>query len=106
MLRVPFYSYYWGFAPYVLMDATTKLLMAVPVGALLQLIWQPQSRIGRWLLGVAIVALASGVFLALELGQLLLPSRVPDQTDVYIGTLGAAMGVGSGPAHHAVAGVA
>lgn len=94
MLRVPFYSYYWGFAPYVLMDATTKLLMAVPVGALLQLIWQPKTRIARWLLGVALVALSAGVFLTLELGQLMLPSRVPDQTDVYIGTLGAAMGVG------------
>lgn len=93
MLRVPFYSYYWGFAPYVLIDATTKLLMAVPIGALLQLIWQPQTRVWRWVMGAGIVALSGALFLGLELGQLMLPSRVPDQTDVYIGTLGALLGV-------------
>lgn len=93
MLAVPFHSYYWGFAPYVLMDATTKLLMAVPVGALLQLTWQPRTRSWRWVVGAGIVALSGALFLTLELGQLLLPSRVPDQTDVYIGTLGALLGV-------------
>lgn len=93
MFGVPFHSYYWGFAPYVLIDATTKLLMAVPVGALLQLTWQPRTRVWRWVVGTGIVALSGSVFLALELGQLLLPSRVPDQTDVYIGTLGALIGV-------------
>jgi len=93
MLRVPFHSYYWGFAPYVLVDATTKLLMAVPIGALLQLIWQPQTRVWRWVIGIGIVALSGALFLGLELGQLMLPSRVPDQTDVYIGTLGALIGV-------------
>ena len=41
MFGVPFLSYYSGFAPSVLVDATTKLLMAVPVGALLQLMWLP-----------------------------------------------------------------
>ena len=93
MMRVPFYSYYWGFAPYVLMDATTKLLMAVPIGALLQLIWQPQARVWRWVMAAGIVLLSGALFLGLELGQLMLPSRVPDQTDVYIGTLGAVIGV-------------
>jgi glycopeptide antibiotics resistance protein len=93
MMRVPFYSYYWGFAPYVLMDATTKLLMAVPIGALLQLIWQPQTRVWRWVMAAGIVLLSGALFLGLELGQLMLPSRVPDQTDVYIGTLGAVIGV-------------
>ena len=33
------------------------------------------------------------IFLTIELGQLLLPTRVPDQTDVYIGTTGALLGV-------------
>ena len=93
MLRVPFQSYYWGFAPAVLGDATTKLLMAVPVGALLQLIWQPRTRVWQWVIGAGIVVLSGALFLGLELGQLMLPSRVPDQTDVYIGTLGALIGV-------------
>jgi glycopeptide antibiotics resistance protein len=93
MMRVPFYSYYWGFAPDVLVDATTKLLMAVPIGALLQLIWQPQSRVWRWVMAAGIMVISGALFLGLELGQLMLPSRVPDQTDVYIGTLGAGIGV-------------
>lgn len=93
MMRVPFYSYYWGFAPYVLMDATTKLLMAVPIGALLQLIWQPRTRVWQWGMAAGIILLSGALFLGLELGQLMLPSRVPDQTDVYVGTLGAAIGV-------------
>ncbi len=93
MLRVPFYNYYWGFAPYVLMDATTKLLMAVPVGAFLQLLFQPRAPLLRWVMAFGIVALSGALFLALELGQLMLPSRVADQTDVYVGTLGAAIGV-------------
>ena len=94
MFAVPFHSYYRGFAPYVLVDVTTKLLMAVPVGALLQLMFRPRTRLWRWVMGAGIVALSGLMFLALELGQLMLPSRVPDQTDVYIGTLGAAIGVG------------
>ena len=44
-------------------------------------------------MALAIVRCLGALFLALELGQLMLPSRVPDQTDVYIGTLGAAIGV-------------
>jgi len=94
MFAVPFHSYYRGFAPYVLVDVTTKLLMAVPVGALLQLLFLPRSNAWRWVMGAVIVALSGLIFLALEFGQLLLPSRVPDQTDVYIGTLGATIGVG------------
>jgi glycopeptide antibiotics resistance protein len=93
MLRMPFYSYYWGFAPDVLTDATTKLLMAVPIGAFLQLIFRPPTRLWRWVMAIGIVAMSGALFLALELGQLMLPSRVPDQTDVYVGTLGAAIGL-------------
>jgi len=33
------------------------------------------------------------LFLGIELGQLLLPTRVPDQTDVYIATAGAVAGI-------------
>jgi glycopeptide antibiotics resistance protein len=93
MFAVPFHSYYRGFAPYVLVDVTTKLLMAVPVGALLQLMFLPRRRVWRWVMSAGIVIVSGLMFLALELGQLMLPSRVPDQTDVYLGTLGATIGV-------------
>ena len=49
--------------------------------------------VARWAIGAGIVVVSGMLFLGLELGQLMLPSRVPDQTDVYIGTLGATIGV-------------
>jgi glycopeptide antibiotics resistance protein len=92
-LQVPFSGYYWGLAPAVLVDASTKLLMGIPVGAMLQLVWCPDNRWLSRLTGLAAIAISGAIFLVIELGQLLLPSRFPDQTDIYIGTLGAAAGV-------------
>ena len=93
MMRVPFHSYYWAFALDAFAEAMTKVLLSIPVGALLQLIWWPKARTARHLQAAGIVLIAAAVFLVLELGQLMLPSRVPDQTDIYIGIAGASFGV-------------
>jgi VanZ family protein len=93
LMRVPFYGYYHGFAPAVLVDVVIKLAMAVPIGALLQMAWRPAQPAVRRAVALAIVAVSGALFLAIELGQLLLPSRYPDQTDVYVGAAGAALGV-------------
>jgi glycopeptide antibiotics resistance protein len=93
LMRVPFYSYYWAMALNALIEAMTKFLLAVPVGALLQLTWTPERRALRFAQAVLVVAVSGGLFLVLELGQLLLPSRAPDQTDIYIGTAGACVGM-------------
>ena len=90
MFQVPFRSYYWGMPLNSLAEAMTKVLLSIPVGILLQLTWSPRHRLGRILHTAVIVAAAAVIFLAIEFGQLLVPSRVPDQTDVYIG-IGAAM---------------
>jgi glycopeptide antibiotics resistance protein len=93
MLHVPFESYYWGMPLNSLAEALTKVLLAIPVGMLLQLAWLPQTRAGRgWQLPVFVV-ISAGIFLVVELGQVLLPTRVPDQTDIYIGIGGALVGV-------------
>jgi glycopeptide antibiotics resistance protein len=87
----------------------TKVLLAMPVGALLQLVWLPQSRRGRLLQFLAVGLASVGLFLAVEVGQLMLPTRLPDQTDVYIGTAGAILGmvvarlVSRAPGHHELA---
>ena len=39
------------------------------------------------------VAISAAIFLVVELGQVLLPTRIPDQTDIYIGIGGALAGV-------------
>jgi len=92
-LQVPFSGYYWGNPLNAFGELTTKLLLGVPVGALLQMIYSPGTRAARRWQAIAILFISFGVFLVIELGQLLLPSRFPDQTDVYIGTAGAWIGM-------------
>jgi glycopeptide antibiotics resistance protein len=92
-LQVPFSGYYWGDPLNAFGELTTKTLLGVPMGALLQLIYVPGTAVGRRWQAMAIAVASFGVFLAIELGQLLLPSRYPDQTDVYVGTAGACLGM-------------
>ena len=93
MFQVPFHSYYWGMPLFSFAEAMSKFLLGMPVGALLQWMWLPTRPVLRRWNAVAIVVVAGLLFLAIELGQLLVPSRVPDQTDVYIATAGAWAGL-------------
>ena len=92
-LQVPFTGYYWGSPLSAFGELTTKVLLGVPVGALLQMIYTPVTSAGRRWQAAGILTVSFGIFLVIELGQLLLPSRYPDQTDVYIGTAGAWIGM-------------
>jgi glycopeptide antibiotics resistance protein len=92
-LQVPFTGYYWGNPLSAFAELTTKVLLGVPVGALLQMIYTPRTSAGRWWQAAGILTVSFCIFLVIELGQLLLPSRYPDQTDVYIGTAGAWIGM-------------
>ena len=92
-LQVPFSGYYWGNPLNAFGELTTKLLLGVPVGALLQMIYTPGTSAGRRWQAAGILTVSFCIFLVIELGQLLLPSRYPDQTDVYIGTAGACIGM-------------
>jgi glycopeptide antibiotics resistance protein len=93
LFRIPFYGYYWGNPLNALAEASTKVLLGVPVGALLQWVYVPVSRGGRALQACAIVLVSLALFTTVELGQVLLPSRFPDQTDIYLGTAGACVGL-------------
>jgi glycopeptide antibiotics resistance protein len=92
-LQVPFSGYYWGNPLNAFGELTTKVLLGVPVGALLQTIYMPGTSAGRRWQAAGILTAGFCIFLVIELGQLLLPSRYPDQTDVYIGTTGAWIGM-------------
>jgi len=94
MLQPPFSSYYWGNPLNAFSEVVTKVLLAMPVGALLQLVWLPPTARWRTLQSVVIGLLSAGIFLVVEVGQLMLPTRIPDQTDVFIGAAGALLGVG------------
>lgn len=93
MLRVPFHSYYWGMPLFSFAEASTKFLLGMPVGALWQLTWSPPTARWRLIHSACGVVTASVLFTAIEVGQLALPSRVPDQTDIYIALAGAVAGI-------------
>ena len=72
-------------------DVLTKLSLAIPFGAIASLV--TRRRANRVIL-LGWIAVAAGVFGILEFGQLFIPTRVPDPTDVLTGVLGTAAGFG------------
>lgn len=96
LLQVPFRNYYAATPLDAGYEAMTKILLSVPVGGLacLGLPWVRHRGATRWSLLVAagVAAATLPVFLILEVGQMLLPTRYPDLTDVWLGGLGAAVG--------------
>jgi VanZ family protein len=65
-----------------------KMVLYLPFGALLTS-WRTTSTIGAW---VPTLVLASLIALLLEAGQLILSSRTPSLSDVYVQTAGALLG--------------
>jgi VanZ family protein len=82
---VPFGGYYWNPEFKAISDFLTKLGVAMPMGILFYLRFRPDlSDYGRaltagWLL------LTASFFAIVELGQVFLPTRFPESTDVLIG---------------------
>jgi VanZ family protein len=80
----------------VLAQALTKTGLGYPLGILMAaLLWtrRPSTRQGVRLRLVAGLLVAVGLFAVLEVGQLFLPDRVPDVTDVLLGSAGAMAGL-------------
>lgn len=93
LLQVPFRSYYWANPFDALSEAITKVLLGLPVGVLLALSApKPGRRTARWLQAALITAAGLGIFGAIELGQVFLPSRFPDGTDVLLSSVGTCLG--------------
>ena len=94
LAQVPFQGYYWGDPLNALVEATTKVLLGLPVGAALQLTWWPVTNptLRRVQLAAA-ATVAMLLFGAIEVGQVLLPERYPDLTDVLLGVIGSLGGV-------------
>jgi glycopeptide antibiotics resistance protein len=89
---VPFSSYYWAMPLDALSEALRKVVMAVPVGVLPMLAWPRVPGAGLWV-RLALVTLVAGViFFGIELGQVVLPGRFPDGTDVLLGVFGSLAG--------------
>ncbi len=93
LFQIPFYSYYVGPELDSLSGAMLKVLLGVPVGVFCGLAVSPFLKVYPRV--VTLVALAGGVtcFLAVEAGQVFLPSRYPDTTDVVLAACGLWLGL-------------
>jgi VanZ family protein len=95
MLRAPpFRFYYEGSEFRAFAIASAKLLLALPLGALLAIAVPACGRRARDRLALALVLGAvAALFFAIEIGKVFLREKVPDTTDVLLGTAGAAIGI-------------
>jgi VanZ family protein len=84
---VPFENYYYSPLPLAFAELTRKLLLGIPLGILLA----PTRRVKAQQTSAALLGIAATLSLV-EAGQLFVPSRTPDPTDVIIQTAGAFAG--------------
>jgi VanZ family protein len=82
---LPFLHYFVRTNVYALADASMQVLLYSPVGALLVARDRSVTPVRAGLAGAVVGALV-------ESGQFLLPTRVPDTTDVILGGVGASFG--------------
>jgi glycopeptide antibiotics resistance protein len=94
---MPLRQYQWEAGVQILSQALLKSGLGVPLGLCLSRVLRRKSADGpaspRW---TACVLIAVIVFGGLEAGQVLLPGRVPDVTDVLLGVAGTLAGFGMG----------
>jgi hypothetical protein len=92
LFRVPFAGYYENPEFKALGEIATKLAVSAPIGFTLR--WWLGHRAGSvYRLMLVVVAAAAVTLVAgVEIGQALLPSRYPDNTDFLLGVTGIALG--------------
>jgi glycopeptide antibiotics resistance protein len=96
LLSLPFSSYYAATTWHAVMELLRKSLLALPLGMLLRLSWPDGDRRRSPISQARLVLLAGLGFcllLAVEVGQIFLPARVPDMTDTILGELGVVAGL-------------
>lgn len=92
---VPFVGYWSGSELNTFENVLVKLALAVPFGMMAA--FAADTRIvDRRIATAATILAAVAVFAGLEVGQLLLPSRTADPTDVLVSVAGAAAGLAAG----------
>jgi glycopeptide antibiotics resistance protein len=92
LIQVPFQNYYAHSELQAIGDFAFKFCIAVPIGVFSGLAKSGGRKTQRLFLVVSSIV-AGALFFGIELGQIFLPSRFPDVTDVLIGTLGFGSGV-------------
>jgi glycopeptide antibiotics resistance protein len=86
---VPFRNYYFGTEFHAFTEICRKWMLAIPVGALLRLTFaSSECRSRARLHHVIIFAIGLAVFTTVEAGQIFLPQRTADLTDVLVAMMG------------------
>ncbi|WP_051114371.1 VanZ family protein [Methylobacter marinus] len=90
---VPFTAYYYSTEFRALTELCKKIVFFMPLGGMVSVIAQAarHERVGlllKWVGFVSIAAVATGI----ELGQIALPGRSPNNTDIVIEIIGALLG--------------
>lgn len=92
---LPFNGYRSGSDLHALSTLITKLALSVPLGICCAFVFRPAA-VSRRMVMAGGAVMATAVFGAIEAGQLFLPTRVPDVTDVLIGVTGTCTGLALG----------
>jgi glycopeptide antibiotics resistance protein len=93
LVSVPFYSYYIGTEFHAFTEMSRKTLLAVPLGVLLRLCERSGGPVPALMKSSVQAAVGLILLLAIELGQVFLPTRIPDSTDVLMGEIGVLAGM-------------
>ena len=92
MFQVPFYGYYQNPEGKAVNDLLVKIALALPIGLCLG--WSIRGRGADY--RRLVVAIASVMipmfFVVVEAGQILLPTRYPESTDILLGLTGVLAG--------------
>jgi glycopeptide antibiotics resistance protein len=93
LLQVPFRAYYYGTEFRAVTELLHKILFFAPLGAIL-VFGRPREAHPLWqtLYGVAAIGLLLAVPVGIELGQVALPNKNPDGTDLVLEFLGGCAG--------------
>ena len=92
---LPFAGYRGGSDLNAFTELLTKLALSTPLGVIAAFVIR-RGRVAPSMLGAGWVLLATCIFGTVEMGQLFLPSRTPDVTDVLVGVTGTAIGLALG----------
>ena len=91
--QVPFYVYYYSGGLNAITAVFQKSLFFAPLGVCLAIAGLPLRKFGvNSLLALVSLILFAGAGLIVELGQALLPNKIPDTTDLIFETIGGGMG--------------
>jgi VanZ family protein len=82
---VPFHAYYVNQEFKALADLFLKVSLALPLGVLFQMRWRPDDSPFRRSLVTGWLVVSAAFFSAVEVGQVFLPSRFPDNSDIILG---------------------